>query len=123
MAPVQVTAIFKKSLAATAAVAVIGGIPVLTATSASADPSCITSANATVNTARQKVTVKVTSNPCSRQVRAWAECMNESGGTFQKTSGYVSGTGSVTVDCGFAYVNRKGHEVNVPGQGWTRYVY
>ncbi len=119
----RIATTFKKSFAAVAAVTVLGGVPVLTATSASADPSCITSASAKVNAARQKSTVTVTSNPCSRQVRAWAECMNESGGTFQKTSGYISGTGSVTVDCGVAYVNKKGHEVNVPGQGWTRYVY
>lgn len=119
----QIATIFKRTLSVAAAVAVLGGIPVITATSASADPSCITSANSTVNWAKQKVTVNVTSNPCSRQVRAWAECVTESGGSFQRTSGSISGTGSATADCGTAYVNRKGHEVYVPGQGWARYVY
>lgn len=118
----------RKGLAAAAAVAAFATVPVLAASPASAapppDPSCITSANATVNSARTSVTVRVTSNPCSRQVRAWAECWNEAGGHWEKVSGAISGTGSTTAGCGAGgYVNKKGHEVNVPGQGWTRYVY
>ncbi|MFB6616605.1 hypothetical protein ACIGFK_19640 [Streptomyces sp. NPDC085524] len=65
----------------------------------------------------------MSSNPCGRQVRAWAECVTENGWTSQKTGSSISGTGSVSVSCGTAYVNRKGHEVYVPGQGWARYVY
>ncbi|MEU6297145.1 hypothetical protein [Streptomyces erythrochromogenes] len=110
----------KKAVFGLAVAAVFSGLPALT-TTASADPSCITSANATAS--RDTVTVRVSSNPCNRQVRAWVECVAENGVTSQRTGSAITGTGSTSVSCGFAYVNRKGHEVNVPGQGWARYVY
>ncbi|WP_405493545.1 hypothetical protein [Streptomyces sp. NBC_00096] len=118
---VQITRIpMKKAMLGLAAAVVVSGLPALTSTAA-ADPSCITSANATSSDGT--VTVRVSSNPCSRQVRAWVECVAENGVKTQRTGSAISGTGSASVSCGFAYVNRKGHEVNVPGQGWTRYVY
>ncbi|MFF9868122.1 hypothetical protein ACF1G0_22360 [Streptomyces sp. NPDC013953] len=110
-------------LASTAAATALAGTIVLTSTPASADPGCLTRANATVNSPRSKVTVTVTSNPCRREVRAWAECMNEAGRKWNKTSGAIT-SGSATADCGLGgYVTKKGHEINVSPQGWTRYVY
>ncbi|MGA5559227.1 hypothetical protein [Streptomyces lavendulocolor] len=104
-----------------AAATVFSGLPAVTSV-AQADPPCAVSASGSVAN-RSKLTVSVTKNPCRHQVRAWVECVSNMGTKSQKTSGAIGGTGTVRVDCGSAYVNRSGHEVNVPGQGWTRYVY
>ncbi|MEU6525617.1 hypothetical protein ABZ892_23030 [Streptomyces sp. NPDC046924] len=98
-------------------------VPALTSV-AHADPSCSVSASGTPGT--RSLTVKVTSNPCGRQVRAFTSCVKESGGTFTAYGSAITSTGSSKADCsgGFGYVNKPyGHEVNVPGQGWTRYSY
>lgn len=111
----------KRALAGVVAAAALSGLPVMTST-AHADPSCSVSASGSVAN-RNALTVTVKSNPCGRQVRAWVECVTATGYTSQKTSGSTTGTGTLRVDCGTAYVNRSGHEVYVSGQGWTRYVY
>ncbi|MFE7775458.1 hypothetical protein ACFU5O_16460 [Streptomyces sp. NPDC057445] len=112
---------FTRTLVAGAAATIaFSGLPMVTS-AAHADPSCIVSAGGSPG--RQSFTLQVRSNPCSRQVRAYVECVKESGGTFNAYGPTITRPGSSKADCGFAYVNKHGHEVNVPGQGWTRYTY
>lgn len=95
-------------------------MPMLTSV-AQADPSCTVGTSGSPG--RQSFTLKVSGNPCGRQVRAFATCLKESGGSYTEYGSTIK-TGSSKADCGAAgYVNKYGHEVNVPGQGWTRYTH
>lgn len=115
------------ALAAMAAVMAFGGLPIL-ATAAHAeenttrDPNCAVSASGSPG--RESLTINVTKNPCGHQVRAYTKCITSMGISSTKTGSVVK-TGKSKVDCGTAMVDGRsgtwGHDVNVPGQGWTRY--
>ncbi|GAA3773358.1 hypothetical protein ACFS5L_26085 [Streptomyces phyllanthi] len=110
----------KGAIAAAAAIMAVSSIPVLAST-AQADPSCTVGTSGSPGS--QTFTLNVTSNPCGRKVRAYVTCTNENGASTGTEYGpAITGTGKSKADCGsFRYVNKWGHEVNVPGQGWTRY--
>ncbi|MFF4904869.1 hypothetical protein ACFY2T_08395 [Streptomyces sp. NPDC001260] len=98
------------------------GLPVFVAT-AQADPSCTVSA--TGSTSGRSYTVDFTKNPCGRKVRAYLGCIYTD--TFYRTKKYgqtISGTGSSTATCHAGdIIEKRGHQVYVPGQGWTTYLH
>ncbi|WP_210585800.1 hypothetical protein [Streptomyces sp. GESEQ-35] len=112
----------KSILVGAASVLAFSGIPVFVA-GAHADPSCVVSA--TGSTSGKSYTVKVTSNPCGRQARAYLGCINP--GTFYRTNKYgatISGTSTSKATChSDDKIEKRGHQVYVPGQGWTTYLH
>ncbi|NEC92212.1 hypothetical protein [Streptomyces sp. SID12501] len=109
-------------LVGAASVLAFSGLPVFMA-GAQADPSCVVSA--TGSTSGKSYTVKFTSNPCGRKVRAYLGCINPD--TFYRTNKYgatISGTGSSKATCHpDDMIEKRGHQVNVPDQGWTTYIH
>jgi hypothetical protein len=105
-----------------ASVLAFSSLPVFVG-SAQADPSCVVSARGA--TSGKSYAVNFTSNPCGRQVRAYLGCINP--GTFYRTKKYgatLSGTGRSTAKCHpDDKIEKRGHQVNVPGQGWTTYLH
>lgn len=104
-----------------AAVLAFTGLPFFLST-AHADPTCVVSTSG--KPGRESLTITVTKNPCGRQVRAYTKCITHMGTSTTKTGSVVT-SGKSKVDCGTALVHGGdrtwGHDVNVPGQGWTRY--
>lgn len=109
-------------LVGAASLLAFGGLPVFVG-SAHADPSCVVSAKG--STSGKSYTVNFTSNPCGRKVRAYLGCIYTD--TFYRTNKYgatLSGTGSSTAKCHpDDKIEKRGHQVYVPGQGWTTYLH
>ncbi|MFF8484450.1 hypothetical protein ACGFZG_17500 [Streptomyces antibioticus] len=108
-------------LVGAAAALTFSGIPLFVST-AQADPSCVVST--TGSTSGKSFTVKVTSNPCGRKARAYLGCINPD--TFYRTTKYgaaLSGVGTSKATCHpDDKIEKRGHQVYVPGQGWTTYL-
>ncbi|MDQ0932589.1 hypothetical protein QFZ49_002519 [Streptomyces turgidiscabies] len=109
-------------LVGVASVLAFGGLPVFVE-GAQADPSCVVSVAS--STSGKSLTVKVTSNPCGRKVRAYLGCINPD--TFYRENKYgatISGIGSSKATCHpDDVIEKRGHQVNVPDQGWTTYIH
>lgn len=104
------------------AVLAFSGLPVFVA-GAQADPSCVVSA--TGSTSGKSYTVKFTKNPCGRKVRAYVGCIYTD--TFYRTKKYgstLSGTGTSKATCHPSdVIEKRGHQVYVPGEGWVTYLH
>ncbi|WP_427920035.1 hypothetical protein [Streptomyces sp. cg40] len=98
------------------------GLPVFVA-GAQADPSCTVSVSG--STSGKSYTVNFTKNPCGRKVRAYVGCIYTD--TFYRSNKYgktISGTGTSTATCDSRdIIEKRGHQVYVPGQGWTTYLH
>ncbi|MFI5802287.1 hypothetical protein [Streptomyces sp. NPDC051561] len=92
----------------------------LTAT-AQADPSCTVSTSG--STSGRSYTAKVTKNPCGRKVRAYLGCIYTETSYRTRKYGATVTSGSSKATCNSKdKIEKRGHQVYVPGQGWTTYL-
>lgn len=96
-------------------VATISAVILMSAPSASADPSCIVSTSGSPGS--KSFTLHVNSNPCGRKVRAYID-PTVTGWTYGRT---ITGTGTSKAEIGLLEsIQHYGHQVYVNGE-WVTY--